>query len=384
VIVGYVLLVPLMVLAQIPIEAVQNFILLKLLEPVLTAGAGEFRTYLDDELQAANVRRRVGDAARELLERAGSEELIIVAHSEGCVVSYGMLTDEVYSDVLGKTRKLLTFGAGLNKSWLVAPNLERLFTPLIGDVLWTDFWGSYDPVPAGELDPGRHKLTGGRKCRMTDLYKPRGDALAQVGPDQPPINEQVTNGMNVINDHGGYFANEEQVVLRLAAEISAPHHMDSSFWPEQRVLFDGVRKRRVRVSARALWRDIAFGVWLISAIVPWLGGWIQSVGPWEPLAKISPATVGPAGLVLSALIDVRDSLPSILAPVAGFAGALLALPALVGLAAVMGVVMWGLYSLVERLWWQRWDEAARSAFLDAVVSSSKSRLRAAPVVATTP
>jgi len=42
-VVGYVLLVPLMLLAQIPIDSVQNFLLLKVLQPVLTAGAGEFR-----------------------------------------------------------------------------------------------------------------------------------------------------------------------------------------------------------------------------------------------------------------------------------------------------------------------------------------------------
>jgi hypothetical protein len=65
---GYLLLIPLMLLAQIPIESVQDFVLLKLLRPVLTAGAGEFKVYLDDELQAANIRRRVGDAARALLQ----------------------------------------------------------------------------------------------------------------------------------------------------------------------------------------------------------------------------------------------------------------------------------------------------------------------------
>ena len=42
--------------------------------------------------------------------------------------------------------------------------------------------------------------------------------------------------MNVVTDHGGYFANEEQVLTRLAAEISAERHTDSAFWPNRRVL----------------------------------------------------------------------------------------------------------------------------------------------------
>src|SRR5207247_1642529 len=158
-VVGYVVVVPLMLLAQIPIESVQDFVL-KLLKPLLTAGAGEFRTYLDDELQAANVRRRVADAARALLRRAGCDELIIVAHSH-----------------------------------------------------------------------------------------PGGEGLDEVGGVDQPIEEQVTNAMNILTDHGGYFANDEQVLIRLAAEISATHHADSAFWPAPSVLFDAIRKRRERVSA---------------------------------------------------------------------------------------------------------------------------------------
>ena len=180
VVVGYFLLIPLMILAQIPIDAVQDFILMKLLQPIMTADAGEFRMFVDDELQAANIRRRVGDAARTLMQRAECDELIIVAHSEGCVVSMGMLTDPVFADVARRTRKLLTFGAGLNKTWLVKPTLDRLFRPLVGDTLWTDFWASYDPVPAGSSIPADASCRR-RTLQMTDLYHPTGDALEQVG-----------------------------------------------------------------------------------------------------------------------------------------------------------------------------------------------------------
>jgi hypothetical protein len=373
VVVGYFVLVPLMILAQIPIDSVQNFILLKLLQPIMTADAGEFRIFVDDELQAANIRRRVGDAALALMQHAQCDELTIVAHSEGCVVSLGMLTDPAFADVAQRTRKLLTFGAGLNKTWLVKPTLERLFGPLIGDTLWTDFWASYDPVPAGRLDPTRRKLAGGAACQMTDVYQPTGDALSAVGAGKPPVNEQVTNGMNVVTDHGGYFANDEQVLLRLAAEISADRHADSAFWPESSVIFDGVRARRERVSALALWRDVAFVLWAAISLGPWLLGWLKDVNPWGPLSAIRPTSVGPAGVVLQLLTAIRDGLPELFAPISATAAFLLNLPALVGMAVLVGVVVWAIYSVVKWVWWQRWDTAARQAFLVAAVDSSKAR-----------
>jgi len=381
---GYLLLVPLMLLAQVPIEAFQDFIVLKLLQPIMRADAGEFRVFVDDELQAANIRRRVGDAGRALMEHAQTDELIIVAHSEGCVVSLGMLTDPVYADVALRTRKLLTFGAGLNKTWLVKPTLQRLFAPLVGDTLWVDFWASYDPVPAGQLDPSRHKMPDGAPCAMTDLYRPTGAALAQVGPGKPPISEQVTNGMNVITDHGGYFANDEQVLVRLASEISAERHDDSAFWPTRRLLLDSIRARRQRVSALALWRDVAFVLWAVSSLGPWLLGLLKSVNPWGPLSDVPPASIGPAGIVLQVLTFLCNGLPELFAPVSGAAAILLSLPALLGMAALIGVVFWGLYSGVKWLWWQRWDTSARRAFLEASVQSSQARPSESQPVSSTP
>ena len=300
VVVGYVLLIPLMILAQIPIDAVQDFILMKLLQPIMTADAGEFRMFVDDELQAANIRRRVGDAARTLMQRAECDELIIVAHSEGCVVSMGMLTDPVYADVARRTRKLLTFGAGLNKTLagqtdarptVQATRRRHAVDRLLGFV-------RSRACRSARSQPTQ--AAGRQPCGMTDLYHPTGDALEQVGAGNPPISEQVTNGMNVMTDHGGYFANEEQVLMRLAAEISAERHTDSAFWPNRRVLLEGVRQRRQRVSALALWRDAAFVVWAACSLGPWLLGWLRSVNPWGPLQRSGKA-IGPAGVVLEAL-----------------------------------------------------------------------------------
>jgi hypothetical protein len=231
-------------------------------------------------------------------------------------------------------------------------------------------------VPAGPLDPSRRRGPDGKPLTPTELYCPTGNALAQVGPGNPPLDEQVTNAMNVVTDHGGYFTNDEQVLVRMAAEISAPRHTDSAFWPDTAVLLDGVRRRRVRVCALALWRDVAIALWAVVAVVPWLTGWLRGVDPWQPLSSVVPAAVGPAAWVLSALQFASTQLPALLAPIAAVASMLLALPSLIGLAAIIGVVMWGIYSLMQGLWWQRWDTAERDRFVGACVASSQARLKA--------
>jgi hypothetical protein len=366
-VVGYPLILFLALLAQIPIEPVQNFVLLKLVRPLLEAGAGEFRMYLDDELQAANVRRRVAEAARELLDRSACEELIVVAHSEGAVVSLGMLSDPTFADVARRVRKFLTFGAGLNKSWLIDPTLDRIFGPLRGDVQWVDTWTAYDPVPAGALDPSRHTIWDAgrwRKCELTDVYQP--------DPPRPLESVQVSNGMNVLTDHGGYFANEEQVVIRLAAEVDCPNRTESDFWPDDTVLNEFVRRRRERVSALALWRDVAVSAWLLAAVVPWLAGPLRGVDPWAPIREIDQRPDA-LGWLVTTLAAIQHDAPPLFAPIASAAGVVLQVPALVGGAALLGILAWGIYSLGLAVWWQPWDRRSRAAFVSAVVHSALGR-----------
>jgi hypothetical protein len=352
-IVGYPLLIVLMVLAQIPIEPIQNFIVLKMLRPLLLTTAGEFKLYMDDELQAGNVRRRIADAAQELMTRTGCRDLVVIAHSEGAVVSLGTLTDPIYSP-LGDRVKLITLGGGLNKSWLVRPNVDRLFRPLTANVQWTD------------------------------IYQPNG----QPGT---PISVQVTNGMEILTDHGGYFDNDEQVLIRLAAEISAPNYTDSVFWPLDEVtdssqdkeafLHRWVRKRRERVSALALWRDIAVAAWLAAAVVPWLAGWLVNVAPWGPLERVLPPA-GLAGVLVSALVGLRawlNTLPALFTPLASVPDSLLQMPAALGLAVLGGIAAWAAYRLGVQVWWSRWDRRDRAAFAAAAAKHSHERLSRMPL-----
>jgi hypothetical protein len=320
-VVGYALLVPLMVIAQIPIPTLQNWILLQLVQPLLVINAGEFRMYLEDEVQAANVRRRAADAVDWLVEQEHCSDVIIVAHSEGCVVSFGMLTDHEFRASAASVRKFITLGAGLNKSWLIKPRLKRLHGPLAGDILWLDFWASYDPVPAGKLDPPRG----------VQIYAPTGQAAQQLGDSTTPISLQVTNDMNVLTDHGGYWHNDEQVVSRLVAEIDCEDHTESIYWAGD---WNGAaRARRERVSIIALVRGLA---------------------------------------VIGALTTIGvDFAMGVQPPLADLVAQLLNVPPLVAAAAIPAALWWAAYSLIRFALWEPWDRRQKTELLSAAGQTAR-------------
>ena len=365
-VVGYALLVPLLLVVQIPIDVVQQFVLLRVIRPLLTINAGEFRTMLDDELQAANIRRRLADAIDWLVDHEQCQDnVVIVAHSEGCVVSFGMLVDPEFKHQASHVRKLITLGAGLNKSWLLRPKLQRLHGPLDGDTLWVDVWASFDPVPAGPLSPPPG----------VQIYAPTGEAARQLGGSTTPISLQVTNTMNVLSDHGGYWANDEQVMVRIAAEIDAPDHAQSLFWAGD---WNGAaRQRRERVSVLALVRDVA----VLGGLVTTLGAWLdlarRGVLPWTSLIDVQPPPAW-LGTPIVLLEGLRTLLASILPPAATLVQQILSLPAYVVSAALLIVCWWAVYSLFGWLIWNPWDQRARDAAIrEAAEAARQQAARAA-------
>ncbi|HEY7061177.1 MAG TPA: hypothetical protein VII06_06845 [Chloroflexota bacterium] len=388
---GYAVLLPLLLLAQVPLPAFQDFVLLRLIRPFLVVNVGEFRTYIVSDLQAANMHRRVDEAVRWLAEEAHCADVTIIAHSEGAVVSFGMLSDPAHATAAGHVRKLITLGAGLNKSWLVEPDLGRLYGPLPPHVYWLDVWASYDPVPAGWLQPP-HLASGER----APIYQPSEavqklhnvmpqhaespyPGLAALRADAPtavywPTSEQVTNEMNVVSDHGGYFANAEQVLVRLAAEIDAPRHTDSPFWRGDQVLAEGeartpaltdaVRARRERVSLLALWRGLVVAVGGVSAVLAaeTVAGVLRRTG----LARL-------VGDWLSWLRDVAALLPAL----GGLIDGLVAMAYWLLGAVVVAVPFVVLYLAGRALVWDRLDRQARADGIARIATAGR-RPGAAP------
>ena len=272
---GYVVLIPLFVIAQVPIEAWQRFVLARLARPFLVENVGDFRTYLEDDVQALHIRRQVFEVVDWLAREEGCAQICVVAHSHGAVVAFDAVTapDLPHAE---RVRKLITLGGALNKAWELEPESPRVGRTLPPHVFWLDCWSYYDPVPAGQVRreiPGTPPLVAPtldvqQRMHWYEEYvhpdqAPQGGHLPPTGP----LPRELTNVMNVLTDHGAYWRNPEQFVSRLAQEIDDPdgHYQHSRFWLADHK--ERVRRRRVRVNALVAWRLAAMALFAASVLV---------------------------------------------------------------------------------------------------------------------
>lgn len=240
------LILGLYVLAQIPgpvertVMGLRNFVQDQI---------GDFYTFMWDDIQAVHIRGSVAAAIHFLVDKRGCERIAVIAHSQGTVVAYDALcSGAVLPADLARVKTFVTFGAALNNAWdkrLVPARTCRLSEPLPASINWVNVWSAYDPVSGGQL-------------HIPDHIR------------RPDKEIEVTNGMNVILDHGGYFTNREEFLSRLAQEIESPgDRRRSRFFPQ-----DGEERwrdrRRDRVLTLVTWRVVAmlaFGVGVIARIL---------------------------------------------------------------------------------------------------------------------
>ncbi|MEX2046150.1 MAG: hypothetical protein WEE03_03235 [Chloroflexota bacterium] len=197
---------------------------------------GDFYTFMWDDIQAVHIRGSVAAAIHFLVEKRECDRIAVVAHSQGTVVAYDALcSGAVLPADLARVKSFITFGSALNNAWdqrLVPARTCRLREPLPASIHWINVWSAYDPVTGGEL-------------RTPDHIR------------RPDEELEVTNWMNVILDHGGYFTNREEFLSRLVQELESPgDRQRSRFYP------DGGEKpwrdrRRDRVLTLVTWRVVA-------------------------------------------------------------------------------------------------------------------------------
>lgn len=334
-VIGLLLLVPVLILSKLPIPSAQDFVMNWFLRPFVEVNMGEFRANLEDEFQAANMRRRVAEAIKLLVSK-GCEDVVLVVHSEGVVPTHGMLTDDIYTrgeyaEARQAVKKVIAMGSALNLSWSVAPRLERLHRRIPDGVLWKELWASFDPVTSGA---------------------PRqGTAFGMAS------NDQVTNEMSVVSDHGAYWQNDEQVVVRLVAEIDTANrpdgdHTESRFWrgaygqpwPEEvkerrtEGMRVAVQHRRKRVTVLAVSRALLFAAW-VGACAAWLAGY------------------RPLGGVVSRVLQWIYQGP---------------LPDWIAAFLIYGVIAFALYAVVVRyLLWDPYNRWARSRAIAMMANTSR-------------
>lgn len=319
--VGYVFLVlPLALIAQVPIGLVRELALVNGLRRFLLESIGDFYTYLYDEIQALHIRHAI---LRTIgwLDEQGCDRICVVAHSHGAVVAYDALTQTDRAprpaEGVAKVTKLITLGEALNNAIDLRPEgLSRLDFASRGlgaGVRWVDLWSIFDPVPGAAVT-----IPGG-------------------------ISVEVTNRMDVLVDHHVYLENE-QVLSRLVQEIDAPAAPDGSRFR----LGDAAARDQARidrVGTLFIWRLAGMGI--VAAAVA--GRAI--VGGVDAIARDGSAILGLAGRipVVGEIAELIASVPWTERAVALFL-ALLAYLALYQVAYLIALQLW-----------RRWDDRARAA-----------------------
>jgi hypothetical protein len=265
--------------AIIPIEAVRQAIARIQLNTFLTTWWGDVYLLLRDPVQAANIRDRLITSIQSL-RKFGCDRIAVVAHSGGTIVSYTALRDPAFEeriDTLITHGEVISMGrfmeqqVGSEGSIPSSVRLKRANDLRLGiadhPARWIDFWATHDPAPCGPLLPEM----GPRNQTQSVLDQPAWPSMPESGRLQLQ-GVQVQNRKSVLDDHGGYWENDEEFVypvlkqLEVAGRDVAASRFDPGT-PVERPVGDGsgdprplswVDVRRQRVHALTLWGRLIF------------------------------------------------------------------------------------------------------------------------------
>ena len=338
------LLVPYAFLRSLPIGPLKDALGLRQLDSFLIDWFGDMRILLRDPAQAANVRGRLADAIRALRADYGCDRVIVIAHSGGALVSFTTLTDGAYLtdprfDQL-RVDKLITHGQALALAWRLSnvvggvPEGDRLGGDMAKaqpGLRWVDFWSTYDPAPGG-----RFRAPEGMTLDV--------DSVA------------IRNRMSILDDHGGYWDNDEEFLAALVreietvgADVEASRFFRSAVEQRTRVV-----RRTERVATLSAWRWAAGITGLATFTIAVLRTIFTST---DRLGDIGRWTVGlitslPGHEILAAPVDLVASAFALVPPLPGRA---VALAGAVVLGLFLGIAGW----LVPRLiLGERWHAMA--------------------------
>src|SRR5439155_1634400 len=120
---------------------------------------------------------------------------------------------------------------------------------------WFDFWGTYDPAPAGQFD--RAPVARPRQGVPDGAPDPR--LTLPDHPFAPDRSHAVWNRMSFHEDHGGYWDNDEEFIIPLVQEIetAAGGPTPSRFFRSEDEQRTRVVRRIERVAALGWWRFLA-------------------------------------------------------------------------------------------------------------------------------
>ena len=365
--VGTVALVVWGLLRRIPIGPVRDFAEARIIDSFLVDWFGDLPVLLDDPVQAANVRARLTGSI-DALRADGCDAIVLIAHSGGAIVAYETLLDPAFADRPVDT--LITHGQGLALAWRLAQGPDgaglargnRLLGDLRAarpDLRWVDVWSSYDPAPAGPLPT----TVPGAPLELADPPLPWPDRRPAGAPELVE-SRPVTNRMNILRDHGAYWANEEGFVGAVL------RHVDAARQPLDRARFYGdpvaravrIERRRQRVAGLAAWGwvcSVLAGASVAVGLVGDLGARFRAGGE----AVVAAWNVVPGHEVVSGPIDAGGRVLGSVAAALGLGRVADAL-APIGPAVVAASLAIGLFFVLAGHGngrWDAWDLVERRA-----------------------
>ena len=221
-----------------------------LIETVSLHWIASMQVFLLDYTYAANIRERFQRQLRPFLEDDLCQRIVVIAHSMGTVVAYEGLTTELAATDPRSASKDITFiclAQALRRIWpLTRTDAHRLRGILPPNVRWIHFWARYDPVAAGDLNPGA--LPRLRDWSDPDEAIPDNTITETLKRVE---NVRVVNHDSIFSDHVSYWENGEQVIGPIAFELVRGVPSLEERVQNHLATADGVLVRRWRIAWRA-------------------------------------------------------------------------------------------------------------------------------------
>jgi hypothetical protein len=341
----------------IPIEAVRKRVEIAAADTFIVEWFADLAVILDDLSQSAAIRTRLLERVG-WLRRYGCDDIVLLAHSGGTIVSYATLLRYPTADL--DVAKLITFGEAIKLGWRLERDVGdwRAGNSIRGDLKaghpnlrWVDVWASYDPAPGGPMAA----VDG---CPLVAVDKLSVDPVCQgIEVESRP----VTNFMSLAEDHGGYWSNDEGFLVPVIRHIDDPRGTGdgSRFFSDTLLRTLRTERRRRRVALLLAWRWTAFAAGLLAlAGLAWggvtdaasTGGWVAATFNYLPGHELVSGTIDGVGkavsIVLSA-IGVSGLVKEATDRGPGILGALVPILAIVAIHG-RGVGSWRAHDELER------------------------------------
>lgn len=287
-------------LHAIPIPALQKRIDIAAADTFIVDWFADLAVVLDDQAQGAAVRTRVLERAR-WLRNHGCNDVVLLAHSGGTIVSYGSLLQ--YGNDKLDVAKLITFGEAIKLGWkleedggdwLPGNSVRGNLQDRHPELRWVDLWASYDPAPGGPMEP----VPG---CELETVRQFSENA----NPHRPKVEVEsrpLVNFMFLTLDHGGYWANDEGFLIPVIRHIDDPRGTGSAsrFYRSRLDRLLRTERRRRRVALLLLWRWAALAAALAS-IAGLLWGVPDATATGNAVAAVW--SLVPGGDIVSGVVD---------------------------------------------------------------------------------